>query len=118
MIREPTPPSKQHDPTVCGLGWRTDCDACRAAADDRKGWPDARPEHHRRYEELYQRHELLRSLARTPNQPRCPALDAAAKVMLLRLVTLVLTPETRELLLDALAPGITDIVLAVTGGKS
>jgi hypothetical protein len=105
-----------HDPLVCGLGWDTDCSACRAAtlsADLAAMTPHDLA--NRRWEELNHRHgRLFRS-----DEP-CPWTRPEPDSAFVRwLVSAFLSPAhralLRELLLapDVLGEPITDICLAL-----
>jgi hypothetical protein len=97
-----------HDPLVCGLGYHTDCAACRAAA-DREAEEALSPTDRalRRCDELRGRHWGLLGRCAPPPGERPPALTAE---QLGELLWTMLQPGTRELLrevlLDLLGPEI------------
>jgi hypothetical protein len=100
---------------VCGLGYDTDCDACRAAADrEAEAALSLIDRAVRRWQALYERH---RGPLRGAVDHRQLHPEPLAAAELARLAWTLLHPRTRallrELLRDLLAEDVADIALAV-----
>jgi hypothetical protein len=115
--RRPPPSSKPgpqpHNPAVCGLFSELDCDQCRVAG-ERTTLPNASDAARERWQALLRDyHRLLRADGPRSWEMPPPLAGEALRCFAATLLSPGHRRLLRELLLDLLSDGITDIALAV-----